>query len=665
MQCFYKFGASLISNKKFMTKNYIVSEKLLEKTYFRTPVKVALAFFLMGTAVILSQAQTARFVENPTELAKLSDNEAVNQAAAKMVPAPMIKTSSKGVAALNGVYTVGVAGNYPTLTAAVADFNAAPIEGPVTFSLLDATYPSETFPITINANAGSSAANTLTIKPAAGVNATISGSAPVLVKVNGADYVTIDGSNDGTGSDNLTLNNIDATAADNPTIVWVASTTTDGADYVTLKNIKFLGLSPSGTIAGLLVSGPTFGAAGTVPNNYLTVESNTFNRSQNAMFVLGLATNQDDGALIKDNTIGSTDPLERMGFRGIAVQNAKHATVSGNKVLGVSVSSSSTSSGILVGATINNVVVTGNDVSNVSNTNTAGYGSNGIYSNAATGSSNVLISNNFVRDIYSRGYDLGGVADNGNGIVISGAGTGIKVYHNTVVLNTNQTAAGRPAALNILSSVTAGAVDVRNNILVNNQTITGQRYAIYSGAISSSFLNIDYNNYFSTGPNLGFIGSARSNLAAVQAGFGGNVNSLNVAPVFTSATDLHLTALNNDAISDKGTALAEVTVDIDGEVRNTVTPDMGADEFTAVLATDDITKNTVKIYPNPVVDVVNIKLSAKIDAVEVYNVAGQKVATSKWNAASGTMDIRNLAPGMYIIKLKAGNDVKAVKVIKK
>lgn len=665
MQCFYKFGVSLISNKKFMKKNYIVSEKLLEKTYFRSPVKVALAFFLMGTGVTLSQAQTARVVENPTELAKLSDNEAVNQAAAKMVPAPVIKTSAKEVAALNGVYTVGVSGNYPTLTAAVADFNAAPIEGPVTFSLLDQNYPSETFPITINANAGSSAANTLTIKPAAGVNATISGSAPVLVKVNGADYVTIDGSNDGTGGDNLTLNNIDATAADNPTMLWVASTATDGADHVTLKNIKFLGLSPSGTIAGVLVSGPTFGAAGTIPNNYLTVESNTFNRAQNAMFVLGLATNQDDGAVIKDNTIGSIDPLERMGFRGIAVQNAKNVTISGNKILGASTASTSTSSGILVGANINNVVVTGNDISNVSNSNTTGYGSNGIYSNAAAGSSNVLISNNFVRDVYSRGYNLGGVADNGNGIVISGAGTGIKVYHNTVVLNTSQTAAGRPAALNILSSVTAGAVDVRNNILVNNQTVTGDRYAIYSGAASSSFLNIDYNNYFTTGPNLGFIGSSRSNLAAVQAGFGGNVNSLNVAPVFASATDLHLTAANNDALSDKGTALAEVTVDIDGEVRNTVTPDMGADEFTAVLATDDITKATVKIYPNPVVDFVSIKHSSKIDAVEVYNVAGQKAGVSKWNAASGTMDMRNLAPGVYIIKVKTGNDVKAVKVIKK
>jgi len=92
---------------------------------------------------------------------------------------------------------------------------------------------------------------------------------------------------------------------------------------------------------------------------------------------------------------------------------------------------------------------------------------------------------------------------------------------------------------------------------------------------------------------------------------------------------------------------------------------MGADEFTAVLAVNDNTKNSIKIYPNPVLDYVNINYSSKIESVEIYNVAGQKVATKSWNADSGTMDMRNLAPGMYIINLKSGNDVKAVKVIKK
>ena len=563
-----------------MKQNYIVSVNAVRKSYFRQPATKALSLLLMGVAVHYSQAQNQRVAEDHLSNAKLSYDSHVNLIASKITGSPVFKSNTTRVA-LAGNYTVGVGGDYPTLTAAVADFNSAPITGAVTFSLLDATYPSETFPISIEANAGSSAANTLTIKPAAGVDATISGAAAVLIKINGADYVTIDGSNNGTDSDNLTLNNTIATGS--PVIVWVASTATDGADYTVLKNIKLLGATPSATIAGLLVSGPTLGAAGTIPNNYLRVESNVFNRAQNGIFAVGLNTNQDDGAVIKDNTIGSSDPAEMMGFRGMAVQNAKNVLVSGNKITGVSTASTSTSAGILIGATVNNVVVTGNHIDNVSNTNSTGYGSAGIYSNAAVGSGNVLLSNNFVTNVYARGYDLGGQADNGNGIVIGGAGTGIKVYNNSVALNTNQTAAGRPAALNILSGVAAGAVDVRNNILVNNQTQAGERYAIYSGSANTSFANIDHNNYHTTGANLGFLGSKRLDLAGIQAGFGANVNSLNVAATFASTTDLHLTDVNS-ALDNKGTALADVTVDIDGAARSTTKPDMGADEFNAKLS---------------------------------------------------------------------------------
>uniref|UniRef100_UPI000481D063 T9SS type A sorting domain-containing protein n=1 Tax=Kaistella palustris TaxID=493376 RepID=UPI000481D063 len=198
----------------------------------------------------------------------------------------------------------------------------------------------------------------------------------------------------------------------------------------------------------------------------------------------------------------------------------------------------------------------------------------------------------------------------------------------------------------------------------NNQTTTGEKYAIYSGSAKTVYSNIDYNDYYTTGANLGFIGSARATLADIQTNFGGNTHSVNVKPTFVSETDLHLTTANA-GLDGKATPLAEVTVDIDGETRNATTPDIGADEFTGPMAVNDNTAKGVKIYPNPVVDFVNINFSSKIDSVEVYNVAGQKVVTKTWNAAFGTMDMRNLTPGMYIIKLKTGNDVQSVKVIKK
>ena len=50
----------------------------------------------------------------------------------------------------------------------------------------------------INANTGSSAVNTVTIKPITGGIPTISGSSPVtLIDLNGCRYVTIDGFNGG------------------------------------------------------------------------------------------------------------------------------------------------------------------------------------------------------------------------------------------------------------------------------------------------------------------------------------------------------------------------------------------------------------------------------------------------------------------------------------
>src|SRR5205823_1330529 len=85
--------------------------------------------------------------------------------------------------ALSGNYNVGAGGDFSTLTAAVTAANTNGLCGPTTFLLTDALYSaSETFPIIINS--GATAANTLTIKPGTGVNATISGSVTgTLLKV--------------------------------------------------------------------------------------------------------------------------------------------------------------------------------------------------------------------------------------------------------------------------------------------------------------------------------------------------------------------------------------------------------------------------------------------------------------------------------------------------
>lgn len=563
--------------------------------------------------------------------------------------------------------TAGTAtGTYTTVKDAFDAVNLGTHQGAITLSITANT--TETATAVLNASGGTASYTSVLVKPATGTTPTITGSNTVaIIKINGADNVTIDGSNNGTNTRDLTISNTYvAVAPNNPVVAWVASTATDGAVNVSFKNTNFAGSSASGTVGCVIVSGSTLAAA-EVPNNNFSAINNTFVRAQNGLFCVGNATNTDTGWIIRNNVIGSTVAADKMLFRGIAVQNAKNFEVSGNTVTGVSLpaTSTNTTQGILLGAAVTNGTVFNNKISDIKQPNTGGYGAAGLQLNSSSATANILVYNNVVNDVAGYGYALGGgLADNGNGIVVSN-GAGYKIYYNTVVMDTNQTVAGRPSAFNVISTVTAaGAIDLRNNIFVNNQTQAGDRYAIYSGSANTVFSNINYNNYFSTGTNLAYIGSNRPALADLQAGFGGNANSYNISPVFVSATDFHISPTGNTALDNKAVAVAEVTLDIDGVTRNATTPDLGASEFTALLGTQDMIKTKINFYPNPVVDNIYLNTEDTINSVEVYNIMGQKVANQTINDTNGIVNLSNLASGNYIVKVITDKATQNIKIVK-
>src|ERR1043166_6740399 len=131
-----------------------------------------------------------------------------------------------GAPTLTGSFNVGTGQTYGTLTAAVTAYNNSIQTGPVTFLLTDSSYTTdplatgEVFPIVINPNPGASATNTVTIKPAPGITPAFTGtSATALITLNGADYVTIDGSNTVGGSTrdmSLTNTNTSTSSA----VIW-------------------------------------------------------------------------------------------------------------------------------------------------------------------------------------------------------------------------------------------------------------------------------------------------------------------------------------------------------------------------------------------------------------------------------------------------------------
>ncbi len=126
---------------------------------------------------------------------------------------------------------------------------------------------------------------------------------------------------------------------------------------------------------------------------------------------------------------------------------------------------------------------------------------------------------------------------------------------------------------NAISIGSSTNLDVRNNIFSS----TGGGYALSSQGFSG-FDHLNHNNYYSTGnslfyrPNIGSI----ADLSSWQSVSGLDSNSLSVDPLFLSNQDLHT---NQTALNAAGTPLPQVLLDIDGEKRDSVAPDIGADEI--------------------------------------------------------------------------------------
>ncbi|MES2398017.1 MAG: T9SS type A sorting domain-containing protein [Bacteroidota bacterium] len=492
--------------------------------------------------------------------------------------------SYKILGGLSGTVTVGTGGTYTTLTGAsglFAAINTNGLAGNLIADILTGT--TETGANALNSiGYGCSSNYTLLIKPSTGVTATLTGSsATALIKLNGADYVTFDGSNSGGTTRDLTITNTNTGTSS--AVIWIGSASvTDGATNNTVKNCILTGNAPTTTLAGIISSsGTTIGGVAEAANANNTYQNNVINTSSYGIAVVGPATGESV-TTISNNLIGSATAINKIGFRGMFISNQTNFIASNNTIFGVTTSGTSTTSGIMVAGAISGGIINANKISDVKNTNTGGYGCNGILLSASSTASNIIVSNNMIFDIAGYGWSSDGSGDNGYGIIITNGG-GYNVYYNTVSMNTNQTdITGLPAAFNVTSGVTtANSLNVRNNIFSNSQTTGTERFSVICNAANTVFTDINYNDYDAgTAPNLGYFGSNTANLAAWKIATGKDVNSLSVVPVFTSVTDLHLVVASNCAIDHTGTPITGIIADIDNDTRDASNPDIGADEFT-------------------------------------------------------------------------------------
>jgi hypothetical protein len=298
--------------------------------------------------------------------------------------------------------------------------------------------------------------------------------------------------------------------------------------------------------------------------------------------------------VIASNTI--TNIAGQAGVNGIYFdQSVLSSSVNGNNINNL-VSSSATFA--VNGMSIDGLTATHNIYRNkiygLQNMS-AGTGTvNGLLVNAGQ---NVTIANNLIGTLSAPSASSITDAVRGINIQSTQANSGIKVYYNTVFLNATSTGAdfSTSALYHVASSTaTTATLDLRNNILVNTSVANG------ANGIASAFTRSGpaLDNYGSTSNNnlfyAGVLGAGRylmfdgtnayQTLAAFKAAVASREsNSVSEMPPFIStngadATYLHLNYATATAASNSGTSIAGTTEDYDGDARDQVTPDMGADE---------------------------------------------------------------------------------------
>ena len=174
-----------------------------------------------------------------------------------------------------------------------------------------------------------------------------------------------------------------------------------------------------------------------------------------------------------------------------------------------------------------------------------------------------------------------------NFISISGAQDGIalytsyldntNIYYNNL-LNECTDSSGSSTAFYF----SGGELNVYNNNFIHLKN----GYAYYTDYIN--YFKSNFNNLYSNGTKyIYWDGVPYSNLNSYKSATALDANSIEADPIYTSSTDLHIAYVGLNAKAKK---IAAITKDIDGETRNSTTPDIGADEFTPPSLDAGVTK---------------------------------------------------------------------------
>ena len=439
--------------------------------------------------------------------------------------------------ALVGTYTIGgTSPDFPTFDSAVNRLIACGVVGPVVFNVRDGIYTEQ---ISIPNIKGTSSSNTVTFQ-GENLDSTLvtltwpsstSSGTNYTLQFNGVDYIHFR---------DMTIErsgfNVYGTVID---IYNVSS-------YVTVSHCRLLGTGALTTSTGAAVVRSLPGT-----NDYVnTFEHNYVLGGSYGFFLEGeSSTNHESSTRIEYNDIESL-------YMGIRLADQHITYVNYNKI---HTTRTTTSYGIYFDNVDENVDVFYNEVELYDD----GYGISLVNCDGLNSSYQTDVYNNIVT--YTTAGTGGSYA-----LYISGSTSYADFQHNSILVRSTSNTA------RAFYSASTGTINyVRYNNLINE----GNGYAIYLSNNTAVGIS-SYNNLYTNGANLGYLGGVQYTDLASWQGTGYDLYSVSGDPKFVSSTDLHIKPLS--ASQNQATSSGTVLTDIDGELRGAgvTPPDIGSDEYT-------------------------------------------------------------------------------------
>ncbi len=444
---------------------------------------------------------------------------------------------------LNGNYSInpGPTGDYSSFSAAVSDLVNNGVSGQVSFLIEPGTYTEQ---ISIPAIAGASAQNTISFVGNANDSLSVvlsfaqtAFASNYVIRLDGADYI------------NFSKMTIQSTGFIYNRVIVLENQ----ADYNSFSNCHIIGQPAT----GYYTDNAVIYSANTRDQHNLFSNNSILNGSY-AMYLYSTNYNDEYYNQIISNYI--------TGFYayGIKMEYQYGAEVSGN---------------ILISAAQCHTYLYGiylryaDGPSRISENKIEVQGSDdmrGITTQYCNGSSlyPVLIANNFV-------METGSSSDKSWGMFIY-HGMHQHIFHNSVWVSSGSASGSRAMYFTTYGSSSTGNNQIKNNIAVN--TAGGPAIHVSYGSFSDNQISeCDYNNWYATGTYIGkYKDIGETSLSDWQTETGWDANSFNLDPLYAGPSDLHT---GNMALNGTGTPLSEVSIDIDNEPRDSIAPDIGADEF--------------------------------------------------------------------------------------